>query len=271
MWKIRRSRLARRGDEAPDSFTQLFERATNRNLFRILDQQGVTLTGNLFDDDKYQQGDPITPGDVPHGVVISPDTYRSNRIPAGQSRTRKWPVLHYGFVPTIDLKNWRFEVKGLVETPLTLSWDDFKSLPRVRVFSDFHCVTRWSRLGNLWEGVSIRELLERVNVRPQARYVIAEGYDAGWTTNLPLADFNVEDALVADLHDGEPISPDHGGPLRLIVPRLYAWKSAKWLRSIELVAEDRAGYWEQGGYHMHGDPWVQNDRNPDGERFRDDQ
>jgi DMSO/TMAO reductase YedYZ molybdopterin-dependent catalytic subunit len=116
----------------------------------------------------------------------------------------------------------------------------------------------------------VLELLQRAGVLPAARYVVAAGYDSGWTTNLPLQDFAVEDALLADTHDGEPIDADHGGPLRLIVPRLYAWKSAKWIKSIELTAEDRPGYWEQGGYHLHGDPWVQNAANPDGERFRDD-
>ncbi len=228
------------------------------------------MSGFLNDDPKYQSGEPLTPAAVPAGMIISPDTYRQHRVPAGQSRTRKWPVLHYGFVPEVALTQWRLEIKGLVDRPLKFTWDEFQSLPRVQVFSDFHCVTRWSRLGNVWEGVSVRELLAQAGVQPAAKYVIAEGYDSGWTTNLPLSDFDVEDALLADRHDGEPISTDHGGPLRLVVPRLYAWKSAKWIRSIELVAADRAGYWEQAGYHMHGDPWVQNDHNPDGERFRDD-
>ncbi|MCA9045968.1 MAG: sulfite oxidase-like oxidoreductase, partial [Planctomycetaceae bacterium] len=206
------------------------------------------------DDPKYQASDPLTPGAVPEGVIISSDTYREQRIPAGQTRTRKWPVLHYGYVPTIDLDKWRFEVKGLVDNPLSFTWDEFQQLPRVKVFSDFHCVTRWSRLGNVWEGVSIRELMNRAGVQAEAKYVIAEGYDSGWTTNMPLADADAEDVLLADIHDGEPINADHGGPLRLVVPRLYAWKSAKWLRSLTLVAQDTPGYWEQAGYHMHGDP-----------------
>ena len=228
------------------------------------------MTGFQNDDSKYQSGDPPSPESVPDGVIISPDTHRDQRVPAGQSRTRKWPVLHYGHVPTIDLTKWQFKVQGLVDRPLSFTWEEFQALPRVKVFSDFHCVTRWSRLGNYWEGVSVREILNRAGVQANARYVIAEGYDSGWTTNLPLSDFDVEDALFADTHDGEPISADHGGPLRLVIPRLYAWKSAKWVRGIELTAKDRAGYWEQGGYHMHGDPWVQSERNPDGERFRDD-
>jgi DMSO/TMAO reductase YedYZ molybdopterin-dependent catalytic subunit len=203
-------------------------------------------------------------------VILSPDTQREDRVPPGQSRTRKWPVLQYGSVPRIDLAQWRFEIFGLVERPLSFTWEEFQVLPRFKVFADFHCVTRWSRLGNLWEGASVRELLHRAGVKPQAKFVVPTGYDNGWTTNLPLAEFNVEDALFADTHDGQPLSADHGGPMRLIVPRLYAWKSAKWLRSIELISEDRPGYWEQGGYHLHGDPWTVNDQNPDGERFRDD-
>lgn len=225
---------------------------------------------SVHDDPKYQGGDPPAPDSVPEGVVVSPDTFRENRIPPGQTRTRKWPVLHYGFVPKIDPNAWRLSVFGLVETPLTLTWEEFRQLPRVTVFSDFHCVTRWSRLGNLWEGVAVRELLRRAGVKPEARYVIPTGDDGGWTTDVPLEAFDVEDALFADMHDGEPIDADHGGPVRLVIPRLYAWKSAKWVRSIELTAEDRPGYWEQAGYHLHADPWIVNDRNPDGERFRDD-
>jgi DMSO/TMAO reductase YedYZ molybdopterin-dependent catalytic subunit len=127
----------------------------------------------------------------------------------------------------------------------------------VKVFADFHCVTRWSRLGNLWEGVAVRTLLNMVGVKPAARYVLPAGYDSTWTTNLPLADFDQPDALVATHHDGEPLNADHGGPARLIVPLLYAWKSAKWLKSITLVAEDQPGTWEQLGYHNHGNPWIE--------------
>ena len=218
-------------------------------------------------DPKYQRGAPPAPEDVDSDVIVSPDTRRAERIPPGQARTKKWPVLHAGDVPHVPLDRWRLEIGGLVERPLAFTWDEFEALPRVRVFSDFHCVTRWSRLGNLWEGVAVQELLRRAGVKAQAGYVVASGYDSGWTTNLPLADVDVEDALFADRHDGEPLSPDHGGPVRLIVPRLYAWKSAKWVRRVELVSHDRPGYWEQAGYHNHGDPWVISGHYPDGERF----
>lgn len=214
-------------------------------------------------DEKYQEGEPLRPDGIAPDIIISSDSRRANRIPPGQSRTRKWPVLHYGYVPTVTTEQWKLTVTGLVENPFSLSWTEFKALPRVTVFSDFHCVTRWSRLGNHWQGVSTAEILKRAGVKPAAKYVIAHGYDSGWTTNLPLSDFQSPDALLCDTHDGEPISADHGGPCRLIVPLLYAWKSAKWLKAIEFVENDRAGYWEQGGYHMRGDPWVE-------QRFRDD-
>ncbi|GAB4161551.1 MAG: sulfite oxidase-like oxidoreductase [Planctomycetaceae bacterium] len=219
-------------------------------------------------DPKYQPGDAPVPENAPEGAIISADTRRENRVPPGQTRTRKWPVLHYGRVPHTTTDQWSLKVTGLVENPLTLDWNAWKSLPRVRVFADFHCVTRWSRLGNVWEGVSAREIMKRAGVKENARYVIAGGYDDGWTTNMPLADFDDDDVLLADLHDGEPLNDDHGGPVRLIVPKLYAWKSAKWVCSLEFSAEDKPGLWERAGYHNHGDPWVQNDQNPDGERFQ---
>jgi DMSO/TMAO reductase YedYZ molybdopterin-dependent catalytic subunit len=213
------------------------------------------MTAMSARDDKYQSGSPRSPDEIEPSVIISPDTRRSERLPPGQSRTRKWPVLHYGFVPTISLDRWKLQIFGLVERALVFSWREFQELPRVKVYADFHCVTRWSRLDNVWEGVATREILERAGAKPEARFVVAHGYDSGWTTNLPLADFLSEDALIADTHDGEPLTADHGGPCRLIIPQLYAWKSAKWLRAIELVAADRPGYWEQGGYHNRGDPW----------------
>lgn len=209
------------------------------------------------DDPKYQPSAPPGPEGLEAGIVVSPDTRRKNRIPPGQARTRKWPVLQWGHVPAVPLDQWQLEVNGLVERPLRFDWSQFQTLPRVRVFADFHCVTRWSRLGNVWEGVAVRELLRRAGVKSEARFVIATGYDSDWTTNLPLSNFDSDDALVADRHDGEPIDADHGGPARLIIPQLYAWKSAKWLRAITLVADDEPGYWERLGYHNHGDPWAE--------------
>lgn len=198
------------------------------------------------------------PEDAQPGIIISPDTRRAKRVPPGQSRTKKWPILDAYGPPQIDAASWRLALTGLVAKPLTVDWSTFSQLPRIRVFSDFHCVTRWSRLGNLWEGVSTRELTDRAGgVQPGAEFVLVRGYDSEWTTNLPLNEFLAEDALVAVSHDGEPLSAEHGGPARLIVPRLYAWKSAKWIREIQFLDRDRAGFWERNGYHMHGDPWKE--------------
>jgi DMSO/TMAO reductase YedYZ molybdopterin-dependent catalytic subunit len=211
----------------------------------------------MFDDPKYQHADPPVAAALDPSIIVSPDTLRAERIPPGQSRTRKWPVLDAFGSPEIDRANWKLRISGLVERPQGFSLAEFQALPRVKVFADFHCVTRWSRLGNIWEGVSTKELLRRAGIDPRAKFVICHAYDNGWTTNLPLADFLADGALLADTHDGEPIPLEHGGPVRGLVPRLYAWKSAKWICGIELVEHDRAGYWERGGYHMRGDPWQE--------------
>lgn len=208
-------------------------------------------------DEKYQHGEPLHPNTLTPEVIISPDTSRQERIPPGQTRTRKWPVLDASGTPAFDIASWRLRLFGKVNQELTYTLDEFRELPRVRVFSDFHCVTTWSRLGNLWEGVAVRHLLQLAEVQPSAKFVILHACDGGWTTNLPLADFLEEDVLLADMHDGTPLSADHGGPVRAIVPRLYAWKSAKWLKGIELSETDRPGYWERAGYHSHGDPWIE--------------
>jgi DMSO/TMAO reductase YedYZ molybdopterin-dependent catalytic subunit len=215
----------------------------------------------VSDPDKTQGAMPPGPASAGAGVIVSADARRDERVPPGQVRTPKWPVLDAHGTPDVDLATWTLEIGGLVEHPLSFTWEQFRALPRVKVFADFHCVTTWSRLGNLWEGVAVRELLARAKPRPEARFAFVTSADRGWTTNLPLADLDAEDALVADTHDGEPLPKDHGGPARLVVPRLYAWKSAKWVRRIELAAEDRLGFWEKAGYHERGDPWTE-------ERFR---
>ncbi len=206
------------------------------------------------DEAKYQEGSPPSP---PENVIVSPDTLRENRLPPGQARTRKWPILDASGPPEIDLNKWLLEIVGLVVTPRTWTLDEFRELPRTKVFADMHCVTRWSRLGNVWEGVSTTTISELVTPQTTATHVILHGYDGDWSTNVPIEEFLQEDCLLADTHDGMPITIEHGGPLRAIIPRLYAWKSAKWLRAIEFVESDRPGFWESGAYHMHGDPWLE--------------
>lgn len=195
-------------------------------------------------------------------AIISPDTTRDNRIPPRQAQTRKWPVLHAGEVPEFDPATWEFSIvpKPLVGAVKQFIWPEFLALPRVKVFADMHCVTRWSLLDNLWEGVATRELLNHVTVSPKAKFVMVH-CEYGFTTNVPVADFFADDALFALRHNGEDLTPEHGYPVRLVIPRLYAWKSAKWVRGVEFMERDRPGYWEQGGYHMRGDPWTE-------ERFR---
>ena len=178
------------------------------------------------------------------------------RVPPGQYLTERWPVLHHGSIPTFDPASWDLRVHGLVARPLTLTWDEFQTLPRVTITADMHCVTRWSKLDNSWEGVALREIMDRAGVLPEAKHVIFH-CDGDYTTNLPLAVVSKPDVLLATAHDGEELTPEHGAPLRAVVPSRYAWKSAKWLRAIEFVAEDRPGFWEQYGYHNNADPWPE--------------
>ncbi|HEY8021236.1 MAG TPA: sulfite oxidase-like oxidoreductase, partial [Thermoanaerobaculia bacterium] len=178
------------------------------------------------------------------------------RVPPGQYVTEKWPVLTYGETPRIAPADWSFRISGLVAREVVLSWADFQALPRVEVTADFHCVTRFSTLDNGWEGVSTRELLARAEVRSEAAFVLVHSY-GGYTTNLPLEDLLSERALLADTQNGRPLPVEHGGPARLVVPHLYAWKSAKWVNGVELMAEDRRGFWEENGYHTYGDPWLE--------------
>jgi DMSO/TMAO reductase YedYZ molybdopterin-dependent catalytic subunit len=189
-------------------------------------------------------------------TIISPDTGRPQRIPPGQVETRKWPVLHYGEVPRVNLQEWDFRIMGLVEHPWRCAWEEFRSLPWIDVKCDIHCVTRWSRLNNVFSGPSTRTVLEKARVDPRGKFVLVH-CEQGFTTNVPLDAFLGEDCLFALEHDGKPLEPDHGYPVRLVVPRLYFWKSAKWVRGIELMESDAAGFWEQNGYHMHGDPWKE--------------
>ncbi|HLJ42954.1 MAG TPA: sulfite oxidase-like oxidoreductase [Candidatus Binataceae bacterium] len=178
------------------------------------------------------------------------------RIPPGQHLVEDFPVLSYGPTPRFNPQKWDFRVLGLVEEPLRFSYQEFRALPLGRQRADFHCVTTWSKLDNLWEGVRVADLMTRVRLKPQARYVVVH-CDGDYTTNLPLEEFVGEDVMLAWRHDGRDLESDHGWPLRLVVPKLYGWKSAKWVRAIEFSSEDRRGFWEVRGYHNHADPWTQ--------------
>ncbi|MBM4433231.1 MAG: sulfite oxidase-like oxidoreductase [Chloroflexi bacterium] len=189
-------------------------------------------------------------------IIKSPDTQRKDRIPPGQTETKRWPVLHHGLVPHIDISSWTFTLSGLVKKERKLSYQEFTSLPKVKVYSDMHCVTGWSKLDNLWEGVSTAAVRQLTDVLPEAKFVMVHS-EGGFTTNLSLSDFFQPDVLFAMKHEGEPLKPEHGHPVRLIVPRLYLWKSAKWVLGIEFMDKDEPGFWESVGYHNHGDPWKE--------------
>ncbi len=178
----------------------------------------------------------------------------AERLPPGQVLTSKWPVLTYGDTPRLDLATWTFRCFGLVQNPITWTWAEFLELPRVSVTSDIHCVTRWSRYDNCWEGVAVSEILGRVGVLPQAAAVMVHA-DPDYTTNLLLSDLAGDDVLLAYRHDGADLPVEHGGPCRLVVPRLYFWKSAKWVRGFELLDHNAPGFWEVNGYHLRADPW----------------
>ena len=182
--------------------------------------------------------------------------YEPARLPPGQYLTEKWPVLHAGTVPKVDLATWDFRVWGEVENPIQLSWDEFKQLPSTEVTVDIHCVTRWSRFDTSFRGVHWRDLAELVRPSPSARFVIAHA-EQGYTSNLPLETIEADDALIAYEADNEPLTPDHGWPLRLTVPSRYFWKSAKWLRGLELLDHDQPGFWERYGYNNNADYWKE--------------
>jgi len=178
------------------------------------------------------------------------------RLPPGQSLTIKWPVLHSGSVPRFDAARWDFKIDGLVDSPVRLTWSEFISLRQTEVTSDFHCVTRWSRLNNLWKGLLFSEVLQRAKAKPTAEYVLVLA-EEGYTSNIPLKDLQRPDVLFAFEHDHAPLAAEHGGPVRLVVPHLYAWKSVKWVRGFSLLDHEQLGFWERNGYHAYGDPWKE--------------
>jgi DMSO/TMAO reductase YedYZ molybdopterin-dependent catalytic subunit len=180
----------------------------------------------------------------------------AKRIPPGQRLVKGWPVLHVGPVPKFDESEWDLRLHGACENPTTLTYAELKGLPRATVEADMHCVTGWTKLDNRWEGVSFRTLAELAKPAPDAKWVVAH-CDFGYASNLSLDAMMEDDVLVAWAHDGEPLTPEHGFPLRLVVPQRYGWKSAKWLRELEFAESNKRGFWEVRGYHVHADPWPE--------------
>lgn len=187
------------------------------------------------------------------GKVTRPE---DQRLPPGQHLTKDWPVLDLGVVPPVSRERWRLDVYGAIETPVFWTFAEFTAQKQAQFTSDIHCVTTWSRYDNQWEGLATSELLAACQPREDARFVVLHSYD-GYTTNLALDDFAAEDALLAHSWLGQPLSDEHGGPVRLVVPHLYFWKSAKWLQAIEFLTDDAPGFWEVRGYHNRGDPWAE--------------
>ncbi|MBR1091944.1 sulfite oxidase-like oxidoreductase [Bradyrhizobium manausense] len=187
------------------------------------------------------------------GKITRPE---DQRLPPGQHLTKDWPVLDIGVLPPVSRDRWRLDVYGAIENPIFWTYAEFAAQRQDQFISDIHCVTTWSRYDNHWEGLATRELLAACHPRDDARFVVLHSYD-GYTTNLALEDFAAEDALLAHSWSGQPLSEEHGGPVRLVVPHLYFWKSAKWLQAIEFVTEDAPGFWEVRGYHNRGDPWAE--------------
>jgi len=187
------------------------------------------------------------------GKITRPE---DQRLPPGQHLTKDWPVLDLGVMPPVSRERWRLDVYGAIENPVFWTFAEFTAQKQEQFVSDIHCVTTWSRYDNLWEGLATRELLAACQPREDARFVVLHSSD-GYTTNLALEDFAAEDALLAHSWSGQPLTEEHGGPVRLVVPHLYFWKSAKWLQAIEFVTKDAPGFWEVRGYHNRGDPWAE--------------
>ncbi|GLK72476.1 sulfite oxidase-like oxidoreductase [Ancylobacter dichloromethanicus] len=194
------------------------------------------------------------------GKITRPE---EDRLPPGQHLVRDWPVLDLGMQPRIPLDRWRLDVAGEVDHPVSWDWATFSGQKQTRETTDIHCVTTWSRYDNRWEGLATRDLLDLVMPRERARFVLLHSYD-GYVTNLALEDFAAEDALIVHSWEDKPLTVEHGGPVRLVVPHLYFWKSAKWLKKIEFVTNDKRGFWEENGYHNHADPWKE-------ERYSDEE
>ncbi|WP_372634440.1 sulfite oxidase-like oxidoreductase [Cohnella sp.] len=198
--------------------------------------------------ERLKKAKPIAPSEANEAL--------GGRLPPGQTLTAKFPILHEGDIPRYDMEQWRLTIDGEVEEPLELTYDDVLGLPVSRIECDIHCVTRWSKFGTEWEGVLFKDLLSRVKPKPEARYVMFHA-DPDYETNVPLSDLLMDNVMLAYRYEGEPLTDKHGWPLRTIVPHRYFWKSAKWVRRIEFMTEDRPGFWERNGFHNEADPFAE--------------
>ncbi len=214
---------------------------------------GIQMFGKIRDKLIESKQEWAREGRLLTGTTADPDTVR---LPPGQRLVEDWPVLDLGQQPNVTEQKFRLDVDGAVENRLSLRLDEFMALPQSEVVSDIHCVTQWSRYDNHWRGVPARALLEIVRPHPHARHVIFTAYD-GYTTNIRLDQFDQPDVFLAHQWEGKPITRDHGGPVRMLVPKLYLWKSAKWLRRIHFTISDHPGFWETRGYHNNADPWME--------------
>lgn len=195
-------------------------------------------------------------GKTLHPDAVAAQKVERAKVPPGQILSKKWPRLDLGMVPTVPLERWNLKISGLVERPMTLTWDDFNKLPQTEQIADMHCVTTWSVLDSHFAGVKFSDLAKHVGVKPEAAHVYFKCYD-GYTTNLDLPCCMDDDVLIMHTWNHEPLDEEHGGPVRTLIPKRYLWKSAKWIHEIEFLSQDRLGYWEIRGYHNHADPWTE--------------
>jgi DMSO/TMAO reductase YedYZ molybdopterin-dependent catalytic subunit len=217
----------------------------------MAEEDDVTLTGKVKD--KLIEAKQAWARD---GRLLTGDFGARDRLPPGQTLVKDWPVLDLGVQPEVKPDKWRLRLEGLVAAPLALTLPDFMALPQTELVNDIHCVTAWSRYDNHWQGVRAAHLLELARPTQAARFVSFTSYD-GYTTNVSLADFAEQEVLLAHSWEGQPLSRQHGGPVRVVLPKLYFWKSPKWVTRIEILGVDRPGFWEVRGYHNNGDPWAE--------------
>ena len=220
---------------------------------RMGDEDAVPLTGRLKDKLIEAKQDWAREGRLLTGTRLDP---ARDRLPPGQTLVRDWPVLDLGVQPDVSREKWRLRLEGQVEAPLRLDWEAFMALPQTEAVGDIHCVTQWSRYDNRWQGVRAVDLLALARPRQAARFVGFTSYD-GYTANVPLEEFARDEVMLAHSWEGRPLTRQHGGPLRVVIPRLYFWKSPKWVTRIELLGADRPGFWEVRSYHNNGDPWLE--------------